>query len=97
MTWTEEEQKIVEEALQAVIPMFLHNISGLDVYDGDAEQVAEKVFQHAVDVPLLHSPDTRITLSRMWALKQIITAMRITADGIERMIMADDSKGGPIG
>lgn len=97
MTWTEEEQAIVEEALGAVIPMFLHNISGLDVYDGDAEQVAEKVFQHAVDVPLVHSPEARIDLARMWALKQIIAALRITADGIERMIMADDTKGNPSG
>jgi len=97
MSWTEAEREVVEEALGAVIPMLLHNVSGLDVYDGDAELVAEKVFQHAVDVPLVHAPEARMKLARIWALKQVVASLRITADGIDRMIMADDTKGNPSG
>lgn len=97
LRWTEEERELAQQAFMVLMTLAKHTLIGLDIYEGDDDKMAEQVYAQAVEIPLDDHPGVRMEMGRMWAMKQVIKAMRIAADAIERMIAADASKDDPEG
>lgn len=92
LRWTEEERELAQQAFLVLMTLAKHTLIGLDIFEGEDEEMADQVYAQAVEIALDGHPDVRMELGRIWAMRQVIKAMRITADAIERMITADSTK-----